>query len=402
VKYANVGCIAALALTLLSVNALAQAAPAVAPAPAQPAGGTFAGTEYWGKWEGANNPKELGNKVVIDLLGRAIPASYASRGGMSYPEVCTGYGSVRFAGTIKDAALLDKLTKRYEVFFTPEGQRYVPVANSVDNGVFGILPMEIYRQNGEKPADKRWLDLGKLSADTEWANPTPDGLTRLSRYWVDDMFMVTALQAEAYRVTQDKVYMDRDAKEVVAYLKALQQPNGLFFHAADSPYCWGRGNGWFAAGMAELLSIMPEDHPQRAAVLDGYKKMMAGLLKSQAADGMWRQLIDIDNPQNWDESSGTGMFVFSMATGVRNGWLDEASYKEPVKKAWIALTGHINANGTVRDVCAGTNKAAQTIRSGPGPEMLQYYLGRPKNVGDFHGQAAFIWAAWAMTMDPKR
>ena len=29
---------------------------------------------------------------------------------------------------------------------------------------------------------------------------------------------------------------------------SLQQPNGLFFHAPDSPYYWSRGKGWMAAG----------------------------------------------------------------------------------------------------------------------------------------------------------
>jgi rhamnogalacturonyl hydrolase YesR len=282
---------------------------------------------------------------------------------------------------------------------TAEGAYLGPRAINVDNSVFGILPMEVYRQTGM--TDKKWLDYGIEYAQLEWANPTPDGLTSFSRFWVDDMFMITALQAQAYRVTGDRIYLDRAAREVVAYLKALQQPNGLFFHAADSPYCWGRGNGWFAAGMAEILSILPGDHPQRAAILDGYRKMMAGLLKYQSSEGMWRELIDFEGDQNWSESSSTGMFIFSMATGVRNSWLDEATYKEPVKKAWIALTGHINPDGTVRDICAGTNKAAQTIRSGPGPAMLQYYLTRPKLTGDLHGQAAFIWAAWAMTMEPK-
>ena len=130
--------------------------------------------------------------------------------------------------------------------------------------------------------------------------------------------------------------------------------------------------------------------------------MMAGLLKYQSKDGMWRQLIDIDDPANWDETSGGGMFVFAMAMGVRHGWLDEATYKEPTKKSWLALSTHLNSDGKVRDVCVGTNKASQTVRSGPGPQMLQYYLTRPKAVGDFHGQAAFIWAAWAMAMDPPK
>jgi len=40
---------------------------------------------------------------------------------------------------------------------------------------------------------------------------------------------------------------------MVAYLDALQQPNGLFLHAPDSPYYWSRGNGWMATGTAALL-----------------------------------------------------------------------------------------------------------------------------------------------------
>lgn len=37
------------------------------------------------------------------------------------------------------------------------------------------------------------------------------------------------------------------------YLDELQRTNGLFYHAPDVPYFWGRGNGWMAAGMAEVL-----------------------------------------------------------------------------------------------------------------------------------------------------
>jgi unsaturated rhamnogalacturonyl hydrolase len=406
VKYAKVACLALLAAGLagcgsFSADAAAQpASPATSAAPistttpaaAQPAG-EFAGTTFWGPWAPANNPKDLGKKVVADLLPRDFAqTNYLSRGGMSYPETCTAYGCLRFVGELKDRALLDKLTKRYEIFFTTDGKRYVPAANNVDNSVFGIVPMEIYRQNGEKAADKRWLDLGKASADTEWANPRADGLSPFTRFWVDDMFMITALQAEAYRVTKDKTYMDRAAKEMVAYIAQLQKPNGLYYHGTDSPFYWGRGNGWMAAGSAELLSILPADHPDRAKILEGYKKMMAGLVKYQGKDGMWRQLIDVDVPANWSETSGTGMFVFGMAMGVRNGWLDEATYKEPVKKAWTALSGYLNADGKVREVCAGTNKS----------NSQDFYLQRPRLVGDFHGQAGFIWAAWAMMMEPPK
>ena len=53
-------------------------------------------------------------------------------------------------------------------------------------------------------------------------------------------------------------------------------------------YFWGRGDGWFAAGMAEMLRTLPADHPDRPRIMAGYKQMMAALLKYQGADGMWR------------------------------------------------------------------------------------------------------------------
>src|ERR1043165_8284914 len=106
------------------------------------------------------------------------------------------------------------------------------------------------------------------------------------------MFMITAVQVQAYRATKDKKYLDRAALEMVTYLDKLQQPNGLFYHAPDVPFFWGRGDGWVAAGMTEMLRDLPADHHQRARILKGYKSVMAALLQYQGKDGMWRQLID--------------------------------------------------------------------------------------------------------------
>jgi rhamnogalacturonyl hydrolase YesR len=264
----------------------------------------------------------------------------------------------------------------------------VPQADHVDRSVFGILPMEIYRQIG----DRRYLAIGKKSADDQWANPDENGLTRQSRWWIDDMFMITALQSEAHRVTHDPVYIDRAAREMAAYLDKLQQPNGLFHHADDVPAFWGRGAGWVAAGLTELLLEMPENHPQRPRIMEGYRKMMVGLLKNQAPNGMWRQLID--NEKSWPETSGSGMFTFAMATGARKGWLPEPEYKEAAKKAWIGLCSYLTEDGNVRDVCVGTNKYNNMANNPEG--MDDYYMERQRRTGDLHGQAAFIWATWAM------
>lgn len=167
------------------------------------------------------------------------------------------------------------------------------------------------------------------------------------------MFMITALQVQAFRATGQTKYPDRAALTMSAYLDKLQQPDGLFFHGTNAPFYWGRGNGW-AAGMAELLRSLPQSHPQCARIMAGYRKMMAALLKCQGSDGLWRQLLD--QPDAWPETSGTAMFDFAMVTGVKNGWLDGKAYGPAARKAWLALVKQLDANASLREVCVGTDK----------------------------------------------
>jgi rhamnogalacturonyl hydrolase YesR len=250
----------------------------------------------------------------------------------------------------------------------------------VDAAIFGVVPLEVGRQL----KDRKYIEFGQTFADDQWKNPDANGLSDETRFWIDDMYMLTMLQLEAYRATGDKKYLDRDAKEMVAYLDKLQQPNGLFFHAPDVKYFWGRGDGWIAAGMAEMLSTLPENHPDRARIMQGYKLMMSALLKYQGKDGMWRQLID--HEEAWPESSSSGMFSFAMITGVKKGWLDAATYGPAARKAWIAVVGYVDQNNDVTQVCEGTNKK----------DDLEYYLMRRRKTGDFHGQAPVLWAADAL------
>jgi rhamnogalacturonyl hydrolase YesR len=241
--------------------------------------------------------------------------------------------------------------------------------------------------------DRRFFDIGIGLADKQWQKPTADGITSEARYWIDDMYMITAVQVQAYRATGDVKYIDRAAITMAAYLDKLQQPNGLFYHAPDSKFFWGRGNGWVAAGMTELLRSLPRKHPQRARILRGYRTMMASLLKYQGSDGLWRQLVD--HPEVWAETSSTGMFTFAMVTGVKNGWLDAKDYGPAARRAWLGLVQHIGNDANVADVCIGTNKA--NLEVGPDVDkQLKFYLDRPRRVGDLHGQAPVLWTATAL------
>jgi unsaturated rhamnogalacturonyl hydrolase len=39
---------------------------------------------------------------------------------------------------------------------------------------------------------------GLWRANRQWEDPLPDGLSSETRYWIDDMHMLTTLQLEAY------------------------------------------------------------------------------------------------------------------------------------------------------------------------------------------------------------
>ena len=139
-----------------------------------------------------------------------------------------------------------------------------------------------------------------------------------------------------------------------------------------------------------MLRTLPADHPQRARIVAGYKKMMAALLQYQGKDGMWRQLIDHDDI--WPESSGSAMFAFAMITGVRNGWLPVETYGPAARKAWIAVVGYIDQNNDITQVCEGTGKKND----------LDYYYQRKRRTGDFHGQAPVLWAASALMREAAK
>jgi unsaturated rhamnogalacturonyl hydrolase len=331
-------------------------------------------------WPAGVSPKEVGKALAEHFV--TSPHQYTKT--IHYSEVCAWYGALQFAELTHDDALRQELIKKFEPLM-PGGAEAArrPERHHVDDSIFGVVPLEIARQT----KDATFLKEGVWWADRQWESPQPDGLSAETRYWVDDMYMLTMLQLEAYRATGDKKYLDRDAKEMVSYLDKMQEPNGLFFHAPDVKFFWGRGDGWFAAGMAEMLRSLPENHPDRARIMKGYKLMMASLLKYQGKDGMWRQLIDKDD--SWPESSSSAMFSFAMITGVKHGWLDAKTYGPAARKSWIAVVGYVDQNNDVTQVCEGTGKK----------DDLAYYYARKRRTGDFHGQAPVMWAADALLRD---
>jgi len=340
------------------------------------------------------SPQEVGTRIAEKFLktphsryGNTHPKTPPTQ--ITYPDVCAWLGGMWFAQNTKDEKLFRKFEDRFQPLFSEEKQLQ-PRADHVDNCVFGAVPLELYILTKEQ----KYLNLGLYYANSQWILPdeatsegkhwAEKGYTWQTRIWIDDMFMITTVQVQAFRATGNRKYIDRAAKEMVLYLDTIQLENGLFYHSPEAHYSWGRGNGWMAAGMAELLSVLPVENPNWPHIFRGYQQMMAALLEYQTQDGMWRQIID--DKESWKETSSTAMFTYAMITGVKNGWLDKKIYGTSARKGWLTLTEYINENDELTEVCAGTN-----IKN-----SREHYMNRPHIVGDLHGQAPLLWCAAAL------
>ena len=347
------------------------------------------------KFPKGSTPLEVGNRIANKFIVTphtrfGNPRAEKAPNYITYPDACAWLGALWLGKGTKNEPLLDKLKDRFEPLFSTE-QKMLPRMNHVDHNVVGAVPLELYIQ---KKGDQRYYDLGMRYADTQWEAPvdaTPEqkayadkGYSWQTRIWIDDMFMITTIQSQAYRATGDRKYIDRAAREMAMYLKKIQRPNGLFYHSPEAPFFWARGNGWMAAGMAQLLSILPKDNSDRTTIMEAYKKMMNTLKQNQDPDGMWHQLID--EPASYKETSGTAMFTYAMIVGVKHGWLDKKEYGTAARKGWLALVTYINENDEITNVCEGTN-----IKNDK-----NHYMNRKQITGDLHAHAPLLWCAVAL------
>ncbi|MEO6569359.1 MAG: glycoside hydrolase family 88 protein [Opitutaceae bacterium] len=220
------------------------------------------------------------------------------------------------------------------------------------------------------------LEDGTLSR----SRPLPKSL------WLDDLYMSVPALAQMGKLTGDRKYFDDAVKQIAQFAdKMFNRQKGLWMHGwvqsmeVHPEFHWARANGWAAVAMAELLDVLPENHPGRAKVLEIYRAHIRGLAERQGRDGRWHQLLD--RPDSYLETSATAMFAFAIARGVNRGWLDPLAHAPMAILAWQAVAGQVNDTGQVENVCVGTGMGfdpafyyarpvSNVAPHGPGPVLL--------------------------------
>ena len=295
--------------------------------------------------------------------------------------------------------------KNFEFFFKDynylksiydgKNQWHFPVAQGLnitqldDCGAMGASLIELYMTD-KKAEYKAYIDMAdeyilkkqiRLS-DGIFSRPVP----HYNTVWADDLYMSVPFLARMGKMTGKTSYFDEAAKQVTLFNQYLYDEKvGLMWHCyyddqkTTGGTYWGRCNGWMMMATADLLRLMPDNHPQRNVVLSLLKRQILNIAQYQSQSGLWHQILNKED--SYLETSCTAMFSYSIALAVNQKWID-ARYASIAIEGWKGIATKITSEGEVMGICAGT---------GIGDD-IKFYYDRPTPFNDIHGLGAIFLA----------
>ena len=248
-----------------------------------------------------------------------------------------------------------------------------------------------------------------------------------NQVWLDGIFMGLPFYCDyavkncsprkARRILDDAVnqMMQTDRR-------TYDEKTGLWKHAWDethrqfwanpltgqSRHTWARALGWYVMAMTECLDIMPDDYPRKAEVVALLQKVMKAVVQYQdKKSGVWYDVLDVESPKNYLESTASCMFAYVLLKGSRMGWLD-TDFNEAGKRAYEGILKRfirVNEDRTISltDCCSVSG-----LGPGKGPFVpagkenykrdgsFDYYMSEPIRDNDAKGIGPFIWASLEM------
>lgn len=250
------------------------------------------------------------------------------------------------------------LSEVIDSFITADGDiRTYKLSNyNIDSLNTGNMLLREY-QRTPKPQYKQALDLLRKQL-SEHPRTAEGAFWHKKIYphqlWLDGVYMGMPFLANYSKAFEQGHAFAEVVKEFTLSRAKLRAPDtGLYYHAWDeareqnwadkdtglASQFWGRGVGWLAMALVDVLEIIPAEQAElRQPLLDMTAELADALVKVQdAKSGVWYQILDKPTaPGNYLESSASSMFTYFFAKGVNNGYLD-ARYKDTAIKAYQGL-----------------------------------------------------------------
>lgn len=275
--------------------------------------------------------------------------------------------------------------------------------------------LTLYKRTGEK---KYKLAIPQfLQQLEEHPKTSTGGYWHKKRYpyqmWLDGVYMVEPFLAEYAHDFNEPHYFDEIAHQItLIYSKTVDTETGLLYHAWDeskeqkwadpqtgqSPHFWSRAMGWYLMAIVDVLDYFPEEHPQRQELIDILAKTSAALVKVQDPESAcWYQVLDMGGKEgNYLEGSGTAMYTYAFAKGVKNGYLDK-KYLDIANKAFdgmlktFIITDEDGLPSMIQ-ICGSCGLGGNPYRDG----SYEYYINEKIVKNDCKGVGPFILAAFTL------
>jgi len=229
-----------------------------------------------------------------------------------------------------------------------------------DDIAVGMMYCEMYRR--EK--DEKMIDDLKNRLDLIISEPSNVSLD-FSRHrlespaqrwtWCDALFMAPTSFAKMYQITGDVKYLHFMSKEYRATTDYLyDHKEHLYYRDSNyfgnkepngKPVFWGRGNGWVFGGLPIILKELPTRYNEKMWYEKLFVDMAERIAGLQDKDGYWHASMLDHEAFPHPETSCTGFFVYGLAWGINNGYLDREKYLPVVFKGWKALTDAVYPDG---------------------------------------------------------
>ncbi len=232
-----------------------------------------------------------------------------------------------------------------------------------------------------------------------------------NQVWVDGVFMGQIFLSRYAELIGDQEYAYNEiTKQIVTVADLCQKPNGLLLHGWDeskktswadkttglAPEVWSEGLGWYAVLLAEIFDHFPKDHPGYEKIFAIHQRLCQGLKTVQDSNtGMWCQVVDKPyEAGNWNETSGTGMYMYLLNRSVKTGLLPAIKFTPVTEKAYqgIIKKAKVNDRGFI-DLIDCSSIGIQN--------NYQEYINQPKEVSPFAAFGSFILGTLSIEFEDK-
>ena len=338
----------------------------------------------------------------------------------TYEEGVVWLGLMKLWYSTGDARYVNYVRHQVDRLVDKEGNilTYKPDDYNLDNILCGRLLLSLYEVTLQEKYYKAAVRLRQQLR--EQPRTAEGGFWHKKKYteqvWLDGIYMALPFYAQYASLFHEDSAFDDITRQFAAIGRHVRDPQtGLLYHGWDasgkekwavqtagvtsghSPNFWARAMGWYGMALVDALDYIPAHYAGRDTLLAILQRYAAAIRNVQdPATGLWWDILDRPGQAgNYTEASASAMFVYTVAVGVREGYLP-ASYRSIAERGYRGLVSkyiHTSADSVtaLQGTVSVSGLGGNPYRDG----SYAYYTSEKVVANDPKGIGAFLLAAVA-------